>query len=708
MSNIELFGAKDALNRQSSAPQIVFVAASGSGKTTLLNLLLCLKLIEYTTVGIGENSQTTIIPCQTCLDARIMDENFFALQLVRKDYNSNDIDMTVQELVKTLFFENDCDIEDTLDTLDEQGKFSQILEPKEANYHLAQMENMIPLEKLKDTLRHILNYIVEQDFHERVKRRKDELKGKIKVLEVKKMVFDEIWEEIPDHVKQPYTQWLTQIGIDILNLLEENIGAELLTGNVVEYNLERDCTGGQILKTLFDPYAPYSLILDQITLACRPRQELIEIAQKKYPEFPLRLCIRDTMGLTQKGIDAASTKEALEIALNHKADAILFLLNLEDRDDVLFECCKALAEKKKELAQKNHLDPAVYVVFTKADRMVENSINRLNTGNLYISEDTYRNHIHSVLDTLEAKVHQCADKLPQKDVTWLALRYLKESYVLKALEGDERRQKFEPTGLFEKIVEYTMKTLRNTLPTGIETPVFVTAKDANLPALQVVVAREKLQNEIRDIQWELCENKNIVNGYIISDKTPHIHGRSVSTYWNKLQDGLGHTTRASVYGNFSINMKGLLRRILTSIFGSYATLNKSGAVQLTAENLDDSSLRGVVQHLLGKDDPEFEQNTIDRERALERLYRFYETYFMDENRFALMVDRVCYNLSYGNKDVKRYLRDIYNVCPGRDSTMRKLQVSFKELFKSDDFVNILVFELNQTMSEMVNKSFIVI
>lgn len=699
--------AKCALNRQNSAPQIVIVAPSGSGKTTLFNLLLCPKLIEYTMVGIGENSQTTIIPCQTCLDSRITDENSFALQLVRKDYNGDDIDMTVQKLVKARFLENDCNTEDTLDSLDEQDDFSQILEPKEASYHLAQIKNTISFEKLKDALRHILNYIAEQDFHERVKRRKNELKGKIKSLEVKKMVFDELWEEIPEHVKQPYTQWLTQIGTDILNLLEQNVDAKLLTGNVAEYNLEHDCTGGQILKTLFDPYAPYSLILEQITLACRPRQELIEIAQNKYQEkdFPLRLSVRDTMGLTQKGIDAASTKEALEIALNHKADAILFLLNLEERDDVLLECCKALAEKKKELAQKNHLNPIVYVVFTKADRMVENSINRLNTGNLYISEDTCRNHIHSVLDTLETKVRQCADKLPQEEVTWLALRYLKESYILKALEGDNRRQKFEPTGLFEKIVEYTLKTLRSTLPTGIEKPVFVTAKDANLPALQVVVDPEKLQNKIRDIQWELCENKSIVNGYIISDKTPHIHGRSVSTYWNKLQDGLGHTTHASVYGNFSINMKGLLRRVVTSILGSYATLNESGAVQLTAENLDDSSLRDIVQHLLGKGDP---QNMIDREHALERLYEFYGTYFTEENRFALIVDRVCYNLSYGNKDVKRYLRDIYNVCPGRDSTMRKLQASFKELFKSDNFVNILIFELNQTMSEMVNKSFIVI
>ena len=110
------------------------------------------------------------------------------------------------------------------------------------------------------------------------------------------------------------------------------------------------------MEVLFDPYAPYSLIIDHISIACRPRNELIEIAKEKSPDLPFRFCIRDTMGLTQKGIDAASTKDALEAALNCKADAILFLLSLEDRDDTLTECCKALMEKKEELMKKSHLD----------------------------------------------------------------------------------------------------------------------------------------------------------------------------------------------------------------------------------------------------------------------------------------------------------------------------------------------------------------
>lgn len=46
-------------------------------------------------------------------------------------------------------------------------------------------------------------------------------------------------------------------------------------------------------------------------------------------------------------------------------------------------------------------------------------------------------------------VHSYADMLPQEEVGWLSMRYLKDSYVLKALEGDERKRNFEPEGLLK-------------------------------------------------------------------------------------------------------------------------------------------------------------------------------------------------------------------------------------------------------------------
>lgn len=698
--------ALSALKRKNSAPQLVVVASSGSGKSTLIYLLLNPRLIPYMKKGIGEKGQTTIIPCEFCIDERIMDDETFAIQIVKKEYASKDIHMSVLTVLMDLFGKNDCDTEDTINAFDEKV-FEKILEPEKAHYHLGQIKNDISLKELLDALTPILDYIVDNDFKAKVKQRKDELKSKkVNLLEVREMIFEEMFESMPEDIKAAYVEWLSKIGNRINTMLDAEIGKDMLEE---EYRLEDGNNGTHVLEVLFDPFAPYSLVIDHISMACRPRQELIDIARKTPPELPFRFCIRDTMGLTQKGIDAASTKDALEAALNCKADTILFLLNLEERDDALSECCKALVEKKDELMKKSHLNTPVYVLFTKADRKIENLINNRNTD-LYINENTYRENIQSVLADLESTVRSYADMLPQEKVGWLSMRYLEKSYVLDALEGDERKRNFEPEGLFEKIVEYSIETLRGTLPAGVKDPLFVTVIDPGKPAIRVEVDPEKIKEEIDSMQHNLCAETDIVNGYVISDKTPRLHGRSVDKYWNNLIIGLGHTTKASVYGNFSINMKGLLKRMLGNVFPSFAKFDENSAVKFTADNLDDEVLMYVLKTLSGKEDIEVGLDPAlgEKNMALQRLYEFYKEYFMDESRFALVIDRAAYNLSYGNPELKQYLTDIYYNTPGYDGAMRKLQSSFKTFFGSDAFTRILVSELNQVMTEMVNKAFIII
>lgn len=73
-----------------------------------------------------------------------------------------------------------------------------------------------------------------------------------------------------------------------------------------------------------------------------------------------------------------------------------------------------------------------------------------------------------------------------------------------------------------------------------------------------------------------------------------------------------------------------------------------------------------------------------------------------------MIDRIAYDLSYGNPELKQVLTNIYNNTPGYDGAMRKLQSYFRAFFGSDVFTKILISELNQVMTEMVNKSFIII
>ena len=201
-----------------------------------------------------------------------------------------------------------------------------------------------------------------------------------------------------------------------------------------------------------------------------------------------------------------------------------------------------------------------------------------------------------------------------------------------------------------------------------------------------------------------------MEGYVISDKTPRLHGRSVYSYWNKLMIGLGHTTKASVYGNFSINMKGLVKRMLTSTFPSFEKFHENRAVKLTADNLEENVLVEVLRNLTANDELGVGLNPAlgARNIALQRLYEFCVDYFTDASRFATLIDRIAYDLSYGNQDLKQILTDIYNKTPEYDGAMRKLQRYFKKFFESDEFVNILISEFNQVMTEMINKLFIII
>lgn len=702
--------ALSALKRKSSAPQLVVVAPSGSGKSTLIYLLLNHRLIPYMKIGIGEKSQTTIIPCEFCFDERIEDEETFAIQVIMKDFAAKDIHMSIITVLMDLFGRNDYDTCDTMDTFDEKV-FTQVLEPEQAHYHLGQIKDDINLEELKAALSPVLDYMVENDFRTKVKQRRNELKSKkVSIPEVREMIFEEMFETMPEDIKAEYSKWLDNLGNTIKSMLLSAVGEIVCAEEMVQYNLQEEKSGIKVLESVFDPFAPYSLIIDHINFACRPRKELIDIAQDHSPELPFRFCIRDTMGLTQKGIDAAKTKEGLEAALNCKADTILFLLNLEEREDTLTECCKALIEKKEELLKKSHLNTSVYVLFTKADRKVENLINMRNTGGLYIDQDIYDKNIHEVLAEIEGLVSGYADVLPQEEVGWLSMRYLKESYILKSLTGDDRKKFFEPEGLFEKIVDYSMKTLRGTLPAGVKNPLFVTAIEPDKPAIQVSVDPERIKAEIESMQYSLCEETDIVNGYVISEKTPRLHGKSVYVYWNNLTIGLGHKTRASVYGNFEINMKGLLKRMLKKVFPSFVKFDENRAVKFTADNLDDDVLMEALKTLSGKCELEAGLNPALGERniALQRLYEFYVQYFMNEYRFASLIDRVAYDLSYGNPELKQFLTNIYNNTPGYDGAMRKLQNSFKVFFGSDHFTRILINELDQVMTEMVNKAFIII
>lgn len=118
------------------------------------------------------------------------------------------------------------------------------------------------------------------------------------------------------------------------------------------------------------------------------------------------------------------------------------------------------------------------------------------------------------------------------------------------------------------------------------------------------------------------------------------------------------------------------------------------------------------QKHLSLEDRIYMENELNKGETFKNIVRFLCKDFVKEQCKRLdkapLIDRVAYDLSYGNPELKQYLTNIYNSTPGYDGAMRKLQASFKSFFGSDDFTRILVTELNQVMTEMVNKAFIII
>ena len=527
------------------------------------------------------------------------------------------------------------------------------------------------------------------------------------------MIFQEVWEKLDSSVTADYREWLETIGIVITDKLKQLIEFD----KVAEMSIEQNDVfpyGEPILASLFNPYEPYSLVVEEIVLSCRPRQELVDMSDKN---MPLRFCLRDTMGLTQVGMDVTSIKNALDIALNDSPDSILFLLSLEERNDVLEACCKTISEK---MEKANKLDIPVHVMFTKADRIIGNMINKVGKPTVELRQVDYDANVESVVNSMETNIESFLDKIPKTSYTWLSLRYLEKDIdpIQKALESVDSQliERFQPIGLYNHIDMIIKDTQSRILPKGMKAPIIVTVKDSTKPAVDIKVSANILSKVISNLQIELAVNKAVVNSYLITTDY-RIHGRSVVNYWYYLGLGLGYTTHAKVYGNFSINMKGMLNRQLSLHIPDLISLYESQVIETICGNMDVSELQYLIKNL---DETKCEEiafcdiNPIlikqwsEEERCTQILHLIFRNYFAQTGKYSMIMDKVAFRMSYANDYIRNCLEEIYYAPISYDATIRKMQEKFKEIFASQKFMNLLADEIGAAMSELVNKMFLTI
>ena len=712
---------REAHKRIKTAQSIVVIGPTSSGKSTLIYALVNHQIIKFILVGVGDKCQTTIIPCNFLFDERIEKGEFFSIQIRTKVFSPKQIHIKVVEILAKQFALCGYEAEETISSIDSEVMLG-ILEPADAEYHLGKIVNEISIEDFKNIVNKALTIIedAEESFYNRVKKKKKEPdKRKVSIDEIRCIIMEDMWNELPEPIREEYQNWLNSIGEKITQRLNICLGANSGVESINEFSVVEDDIlpyGGMILQSLFDPYEPYSLIVEEMTMACRPRDELIDMF---YDKIPLRFCLRDTMGLNQINMDNNSVKDALDIALNCSPDSILLLMNLEERDDVIENCCEAINSK---IGKAQRLDVPVHVIFTKADRVLSNIINKADRKTVELTQADYTEHIEAAIDIMENSIEGYLSHLMESSATWLSIRYLEEKIdpiqcALKEVTSP-LIEKFTRNGLYRKINEILKETQMRILPKGVTSPLYVTVKDTGLPAVEIKIDPIVLSKEFNQIQEVLTKDKAVVNGYQITD-TRRIHGRSVIRYYENLQIGLGYTTNAYVYGNFSINMKGMLKKVLENKIPDFLTLYQSEVIKTLADNMDDVELDKVIAELDENEqitqfafadiNPAIFDDLPLKVKKIQKLHLIFRHYFGSSDKFYMVIDRVAFNLSYGNDAIKKMTDAIYNKpFITYDETIRLMQENFKKQYGSPNFADVLAAEMSSAMTELVNKMFVII
>lgn len=718
-SFVSLTPAKVA-RRSKSIPTICVIGPTGSGKTTLIYSILNHRLVGIIQVGIGEKKQTTIIPTNFICDERIEDENKVALKICMKQFAAKDVHYNVMLKLADLYNDKDIDSDEWADNIDEEF-IEKVFEPDDKAYHLKELVSAIDLDDMRNVLLPLLKAVdeIKPSFSDRVAEKKKMYpkSSKKPMAEIRRMVFEDIIEGFGD--KSPiwtkYYDWLNRIGDIVKARLIDVLGEAPIKDKIYEFDLGNqgiETDGARVLQELFNPYKAYSLVIEEMTLISRPRKELIELNSE---EYPLRFCLKDTMGLNQLDDGEAYIKEALDVALSTIPDSIMLLLNLEERDKTLTESCDAIGKKLKAASK---LDVPVRILLTKADRIIESKINA-NKQAVSMQLSDYENHILEAINEVEDLSKRYHDLFPDQDVNWLSLRYHEEKIdpiqlSLKNLGSDQIRR-FTPEGLYSSVYSAIEDTQKRVLPHGIKYPVFVSVIDENLPAISFKANESLLANEVNDIQSKLILDKALINGYQITDPT-RIHGRSVVCYYSNLRQGRGYTTRAKVYGNFSINMKGMLFNLLRQYIPEFVTLYNAKAIKTVTDNIGIDDLEKLIdvmdsdgdlaEKALRNVNPTLVEDEESRDNQV--MHYIFKDYFMGSDKYYSVIDKVAKNLSYSNEWVSNQIDAIYQLPISYDETIRMMQMRFLEIFKTKEFSKLIVEEIGNAMTEIANKMFIII
>ena len=171
-----------------------------------------------------------------------------------------------------------------------------------------------------------------------------------------------------------------------------------------------------------------------------------------------------------------------------------------------------------------------------------------------------------------------------------------------------------------------------------------------------------------------------------------------------------------MYGNFSINMKGMILNLLRQYLPEFMTMYNAKAIKTVTDNIGLADLEKIIKAMdvdgsLSEDalkdvNPALVESQKDRDNQV--LHYIFKNYFTSGDKYYLVIDKVAKKLSYSNKWVSEQIDEIYQRPISYDETIRMMQKRFLEIFETKEFSELIVKEIEKAMTEIANKMFVVI
>ena len=151
----------------------------------------------------------------------------------------------------------------------------------------------------------------------------------------------------------------------------------------------------------------------------------------------------------------------------------------------------------------------------------------------------------------------------------------------------------------------------------------------------------------------------------------------------------------------------------------FLSLYETEAIKTLATNMEEVELDKMIEELDSNEEitksafadinPAVFDGLPSRARKIQKLHLIFRHYFASSEKYNMVIDRVAYNLSYGNPVIRKMVDDKYNQpFITYDQTIREMQQNFLKYFASDDFAKVVSTEMGNAMTELVNKMFVII